>query len=160
MDSLKENYADMVVISHVLEHVTNPADFLQFATSKLKKGGVLFIEVPCQDWKHKPLDEPHLLFFEKKSMQLLLDKLGFTSIYLAYFGKKISQLNEPSSLNLFFNRIQNKMIYLGLTWPFSGKKVGMEGLEKPLERASMSQYKAHIQSDEPAWWLRAISIKS
>ena len=62
MDSLKENYADMVVISHVLEHVTNPADFLQFATSKLKKGGVLFIEVPCQDWKHKPLDEPHLLF--------------------------------------------------------------------------------------------------
>jgi ubiquinone/menaquinone biosynthesis C-methylase UbiE len=160
MDELQENYVDLVVISHVLEHVTNPAAFLSFATSKLKKGGVLFIEVPCQDWKHKPLDEPHLLFFEKKSMQLLLEKLAFKGIYLAYFGKKLSQLKKPSILNSFFNRVQNKMIYSGLIWPFSGKKVGMEGLDVPLERASMAQYKAHAQSDEPAWWLRAISLKS
>jgi SAM-dependent methyltransferase len=160
MNDLKENHVDLVVISHVLEHVTNPADFLSFATSKLKKGGVLFIEVPCQDWNHKPLDEPHLLFFEKKSMHLLLDKLGFTSIYLAYYGEKISQLKTSSTLKMFYNRIQNKLIYSGIIWPFSGKKVGMEGLDKPLERASMAQYKAHVQSDEPAWWLRAISIKS
>ena len=160
MDSLQENFADLVVISHVLEHVTNPAGFLSFATSKLKKGGVLFIEVPCQDWKHKPLDEPHLLFFEKKSMQLLLENLSFTGIYLAYFGKKISQLSNPSILYSFVNRIQNKMIYSGIICPFSGKKAGMEGLEDSLERASMLQYKAYASSDEPAWWLRAISVKS
>ena len=122
MDEVKKDFADLVVISHVLEHVSDPFSFLLFATSKLKKGGVLFIEVPCQDWKHKQIDEPHLLFFEKKSIKFLLSKLNFLQIKLTYVGKKIYLLREPSLIRSFIIRVKTKLIYLGIIWPFSRKR--------------------------------------
>ena len=47
----------------------------------LKKKGHLFIEVPCKDWDHKNEDEPHLLFFDKKSMVRLAEKLKIEIVF-------------------------------------------------------------------------------
>jgi hypothetical protein len=151
---------DLVVISHVLEHVAKPNDFLLNATKSLKRGGALFIEVPCQDWKHKPFDDPHLLFFDKKAMKHLLHRLDFENVETGYYGQHIETLQKRSSIDLLLKKIQDKLIYYGLIWPFSGKKVGMEELEDPFERAAVAQYEAHRESNEPAWWLRSISQKS
>ena len=68
---------DLVVMTHVLEHVTEPDAFLIESTRRLRAGGILFIEVPCRDWEHKALDEPHLLFFDKTPMKRLLEQVGF-----------------------------------------------------------------------------------
>ena len=54
---------DVVIISHVLEHVSDPIEFLKLMTLKLREGGILYVDVPCLDYLHKELDEPHLLFF-------------------------------------------------------------------------------------------------
>ena len=80
---------DVVIISHVLEHVSNPIEFLKLMTLKLREGGVLYIDVPCLDYLHKDLDEPHLLFFDKKPMNILLEHLNFKKIEINYFGKLI-----------------------------------------------------------------------
>ncbi|TAL66345.1 MAG: class I SAM-dependent methyltransferase, partial [Legionella sp.] len=77
---------DLIVMSHVLEHVTDPIQFLTTSTQNLRKGGAIFIEVPCRDYEHKPLDEPHLLFFDKEPMRLLLQQLGFNNIQISYHG--------------------------------------------------------------------------
>jgi SAM-dependent methyltransferase len=37
---------DLIVMAHVLEHVAAPRDALDFARSKLAKGGVIYAEVP------------------------------------------------------------------------------------------------------------------
>src|SRR3990167_9214513 len=87
---------DMVVMSHVLEHVTNPIQFIKDATHHLRQGGALFIEVPCRDWEHKTMDEPHLLFFDKGPMYQLLDQLGFEHIELSYHGQTIDKLKSTS----------------------------------------------------------------
>jgi 2-polyprenyl-3-methyl-5-hydroxy-6-metoxy-1,4-benzoquinol methylase len=60
---------DLVVISHVLEHTIDPVKFLTGCTQLLSPGGILFIEVPCKDYEHKEMDEPHLLFFDKEPME-------------------------------------------------------------------------------------------
>jgi len=150
---------DLVVMSHVLEHVSNPIEFLKNATQNLRKGGVLFIEVPCRDWEHKPIYEPHLLFFDKDPMQHLLRNLGFEDIKMSYHGQEIEQLRSASVWRSKLMALRSKLIALGLVAPFSRIKPGMEILKDQLERAVLSPFKAYLEIERPAWWLRAIARK-
>lgn len=150
---------DLVVMSHVLEHVTAPLDFIQEATRSLRKGGVLFIEVPCRDYLHKTIDEPHLLFFDKKPMRHLLEVSGFEDIELGYFGQEIEKLRMASVFSTKWMSLRSRLIDKGLIWPFSRKQDGMEILTVPLERAAVAPFKAHRETSAPAWWLRAMARK-
>ena len=90
---------DLVIHSHVLEHVINPVEFLEANTKYLRKGGVLFIDVPCNDWKFKELDELHLLFFDKTPMLNLLNKmLNHKNIQISYHGNSIRKIIKKISL--------------------------------------------------------------
>jgi hypothetical protein len=57
------------------------------------------------------------------------------------------------------DRVRNKLIALGLIAPFSRAAPGMEDLHEPLERAVVAPFSAHIESSEPAWWLRVVARK-
>lgn len=148
---------DLVVMSHVLEHVSNPIKFLMDATRTLRKDGVLFIEVPCRDWEHKSIDEPHLLFFDKSSMHQLLSRLGFYDIQLSYHGQEIKRLRSVAWWRSRFMALRSKLITLGLVTPFARVRPGMEVLTDPLERAVVVPFQAHLETQKPAWWLRAIA---
>jgi len=150
---------DLVVMSHVLEHVTAPKKFIKDATRNLRNGGILFIEVPCLDYQHKSTDEPHLLFFEKKSMQHLLLAAGFENIELGYFGQEIDKLRSASVLRGILIALRSKLIGLGVVWPFARHGNGIDALLNPIERAAIAPFKAHIESHNPAWWLRAVAQK-
>jgi SAM-dependent methyltransferase len=152
---------DLVVISHVLEHTSNPEAFIKEYTKRLLKGGILFVEVPCKDHEHKPIVEPHLLFFDKKPMKLFLSKLGFSQEKISYHGNKISDLKIPAT---FFQRVYNKgrnfLLGKGILFPFSSIEPGLEGIADPLGRACVKPFKAHVEQIEPSWWLRAVAIKN
>lgn len=151
---------DLVVMSHVLEHVSTPVDFVRNATQRLRPGGALFIEVPCHDWAHKELDEPHILFFDKPSIRRLLADLGFVDVEVSYYGQKISELKSTSLVRTKLMALRSKLINWGLIAPFARTRPGMESLTDPLERAMVAPYKAHEESAEPAWWLRAVARKA
>jgi len=159
VDTADEVSADLVVMSHVLEHVSDPVGFVRAATRGLRAGGAVFIEVPCRDWEHKTLDEPHILFFDKVSMYRLLNGLGFTDIEIAYYGQTIAQLKTESKLHLVLTRVRAKLISWGLVAPFATTQGGLETLADPLQRAIVGPYGAHRESKEPAWWLRAVARK-
>lgn len=150
---------DLVVLSHVLEHISDPGGFLKYSTRNLRQGGVLFIEVPCRDWEHKPLDEPHLLFFDKRPMRHLLDRLGFCEIQVSYHGREIEQLRSQSWLGAKWLGLRARLIAAGFVGPFGGAQPGMESLTSPLQRAVLAPYMAHVESAKPAWWLRALAVK-
>ena len=150
---------DLVVMSHVLEHVADPRSFVIDGTRCLRNGGVLFVEVPCLDYMHKPIDEPHLLFFDKMSMEHLLRSAGFENVELAYFGQEIQSLSSESIFRSKLMAVRSKLIALGVLWPFGRKRKGMETLLSSLERASVAPFKAHLKSSEPTWWLRAVARK-
>jgi len=151
---------DLVVMTHVLEHVTEPAAFLLESTQRLRAGGILFIEVPCRDWEHKPLDEPHLLFFDKEPMKRLLENQGFREIKVSYHGQKIAHLQKASKVDSTIMALRSKLIGMGVIAPFGQMRMGMEALTRPLERAVLAPYLAHQESKDPAWWLRALAVKS
>lgn len=150
---------DLVVMSHVIEHVSNPMEFLKHATRNLCKGGVIFIEVPCRDWEHKPIDEPHLLFFDKGSMHLLLRRADFEDIQVSYHGQEIELLSSASMWRSKFMALRSKLIALGLVAPFARIRPGMEVLTDSLERAAVAPFQAHCETQKPAWWLRAVARK-
>jgi SAM-dependent methyltransferase len=160
VDVADEVSTDLVVMSHVLEHVPDPVGFVRAATRGLRAGGALFIEVPCRDWEHKALDEPHILFFDKIPMRRLLDDLGFTDIEIAYYGQTIAELKTKTKLHSFLTRLRAKLISWGVVAPFASSSDGMETLVDPLQRAMVGPYGAHLESIEPAWWLRAVARKT
>ena len=153
------NSIDVVIMSHVLEHVSKPKDFINFALEFLKQGGVLFIEVPCNDWEHKEIDEPHLLFFNKKSINLLLEVSGLFNIKTAYYGQLINRLKNKSFIKKKVLGIRTRLINLGLGKLLGNIEIGLEPVDNAIERAVLKPYCAHIESNEPAWWLRAIALK-
>jgi 2-polyprenyl-3-methyl-5-hydroxy-6-metoxy-1,4-benzoquinol methylase len=150
---------DLVIMSHVLEHVSDPIGFLQIITRKLKKGGALFIEVPCNDWEHKDFDEPHLLFFNKNSIKYTLQTLGFDKIHVNYYGQTIKKLRSKLKYEEIFLLIKIKLIDFGFYHLFSYNSNKELAILKPIERASVKSFLAHKESIQPAWWVRAVSFK-
>ena len=150
---------DLVIHSHVLEHVINPVEFLEANTRYLRKGGVLFIDVPCNDWKFKELDEPHLLFFDKTTMLFLLNKmLNHKNIQISYHGNTIRKILQKNNFNLF-RRIVNKFrldkLYKRLNWVFFKDKKFLTISEYLM----IFDLKPYLTNKKESWWLRSISIK-
>ncbi len=150
---------DMIVLSHVVEHVSRPKEFLAAMCANVRKDGVIFIEVPCRDWEHKPEDEPHLLFFEKKSMMELLTSLGFTNIQLSYHGQTIEKLKSAPAAPTFLKKLSNILMHRGFTKLASLLYKGQRKYLSPLEMVAIDPFQPQVETEEPAWWLRAVAMK-
>ena len=74
---------DLVIISHVLEHLEQPKEELQAVGHVLKHGGFLFIEVPNRSGNiNLPIDDnqSHIHFFSPSSLTRLLSAEGLETI--------------------------------------------------------------------------------
>ncbi len=145
---------DLLVLSHVLEHVGDPFGFLEPYLEKLDPGGVVFIDVPCLDHSFKSQDEPHLLFFDKLSLGRLLQRSGLDEIALTYHGREHSKLQSkvsPSRFDLLGrarHALDRMHVSLTLTDQLSAA-----------ERAAIFPHEPHLVKKNPSWWLRALARK-
>ncbi|MBV9989025.1 MAG: class I SAM-dependent methyltransferase [Chitinophagaceae bacterium] len=156
---LQPDLFDLVVISHVLEHTENPAGFLSACVGHLREGGILFIEVPCLDFRHKSIDEPHLLFFDKAPMLQLLSRTGFGSVKLSYHGNTIAELQKQSKLTSLFTRIRNLLLRKKILFLFGSSDSRLKDIADPLAKAVIKPFAAHKEQATQSWWLRAVAIK-
>jgi len=70
-----------VVLNEVLEHVNQPLVFLKRIHRCLESGGYIFIDVPNRDDLYKPTVEPHILFWERMSLERALLESGFEVLF-------------------------------------------------------------------------------
>jgi len=77
---IKEKF-DIIIMSHILEHVKDMINFLKSAKKLLSPDGIIFIEVP--DCNNKIIlensvgENPHISHFSRQSLENLLMKLNF-----------------------------------------------------------------------------------
>lgn len=86
LPTLEEQF-DVIILSHVLEHLLTPGDMLQMIRTRLAPGGLLYIEVPhipAGSEKHyidsvwaPRFDEPHITFFSPSPLKRMLQTNGF-----------------------------------------------------------------------------------
>ena len=77
--SLENGPYDIVLMSHVLEHFTDPRAMVRRALSSLSPNGRLIIEIPNDEQGIMPIngpDEPHLSFFTLKPLTRMLAQEG------------------------------------------------------------------------------------
>lgn len=79
------NRYDMVTLSHVLEHVNQPVEFLQkLARDYLKPNGKVYIEVPLFEEHEKLIGDFHLahkFYFTRASLTILAELAGFKKLH-------------------------------------------------------------------------------
>lgn len=148
------NDRDLLVLSHVLEHTRDPAGFLQLCLDRLRPGGHIFIDVPCRDDLYKAGDEPHLLFFDKPAMEVLLTKVGLRNIDLGYFGQTHAALTAPFACHPILSRLfsgANRALAR-----MTGR--GPSHLDR-ISRVVLAPFAADQRHLRRARWLRAIATK-
>lgn len=124
---LSNDNLDIITLWHVLEHVTDLDQTLNFFKSKLSSNGALIIAVPnykSADAKHygefwAAYDVPrHLYHFEPKTITQLLDRFGFAlerKLPMKFDSFYVSMLSEKYKtgsiryLNAFFSGLKSNL---------------------------------------------------
>jgi 2-polyprenyl-3-methyl-5-hydroxy-6-metoxy-1,4-benzoquinol methylase len=114
--NLGANKYDIITLWHVLEHVTDLKETLQFFSNTLLDNGRLIIALPnytSADAKHygefwAGYDVPrHIYHFEISSIQKLLSGFGFTleeikpMVFDSYYVSMLSEKYKTGSINYF-----------------------------------------------------------
>ena len=156
--NLNKKKIDLVIISHVLEHSLDPIEFLKNKTKFLKKGGLIFIDIPCQDNFYKNDFEPHTLFYNKKSLKFLLESLNFKNVKLTYHGDSHSSIIYKYNLNKIILKF-TKLIKIPLKLLFSNRLPSLDEDLSIEETCSLILNVPYKQSENPSRWIRAIAEK-
>ena len=95
----KEERFDLISMSHVLEHLTDPVAYLsELRRSWLNPDGWLFLEVPNL-YGHFSYEVAHLFSFTSHSLEQVIRKAGFRVIQLVKHGQPRSR-TIPLYLNV------------------------------------------------------------
>ena len=107
-----EGTFDLIVLSHILEHLIQPLPFLEKVRSLLDGQGLLFIDVPHQDFRFKSDVFPHLQFFAPDHVRLLVEKLALESLEISTWGRSWQQtpLRHPQEGGVGLLRFMEKLV--------------------------------------------------
>jgi SAM-dependent methyltransferase len=76
-----ESKFNVIVCSHVLEHVADPCAMLSRLSQHLTQGGIVYLELPLEIWRRAPLQaEPvtHINFFTEKTARILAEQCSLS----------------------------------------------------------------------------------
>ncbi|MFG1505553.1 class I SAM-dependent methyltransferase [Halobacteriovorax sp. ZH5_bin.2] len=106
---------DIIVLSHLLEHIDKPLDFLSKIKKQINPGGTLLIEVPGILELHKGVMERyfqgvHLYNFYGDYLRFILESFGFDVLYIDESLRAVCQNNRGANS---IEEIQNKLKEFG-----------------------------------------------
>jgi SAM-dependent methyltransferase len=110
VEALNDRY-DVIVFSHILEHLPAPQGILQEALAKLSNDGVVFVDVPYQDFLFKDNVFPHVLFYTPDSLKQMLERLGLEVVSVGCFGRDRKMLRDKHSWNNKWMTICEHIVY-------------------------------------------------
>jgi len=151
---------DLIILSHVLEHILLPRKFLEKIHNLLTANGKIFIDIPCLDYKYKDFVEPHLYFYDEKTLKLLLENNYFKVEKLNNFGKKISELEiKPLQKNYFF-KLCILLLKINFEFLIKTQNTPSRFLFKKKNQIVMENiFEMNTATKEKSMWIRCIATK-
>jgi SAM-dependent methyltransferase len=83
IDSFDDNFFDVIISNHCLEHIPDPITILKKINKKLKPGGKIVVYVPCDNYRRKYLDKDidnHFYSFSPSNLGNCLKQANFKTI--------------------------------------------------------------------------------
>ena len=102
---IPENKFDMIVMSHVIEHLHNGDKVIEGLISKLKKGGIIYLEFPSERSVNFPSKRETLNFYDDPTHCRI------------YSVKEVSRLLAENHLNILSSGIRRQIVNI-LLMPF------------------------------------------
>jgi SAM-dependent methyltransferase len=142
---------DLIILSHVVEHVQSPVEFLRLASECLSEDGVLFVEVPNQDDFFKLDLGLHLAVYNPSAIATLCDSAGLFPAEVSTAGVAIDDL-RPTFIRRFEYKLKHTSTLAYRIWRrarrvFSAVDQKLD-INAPLSR-----------SDNRGRWLRVLARK-
>lgn len=104
---------DLIILSHVLEHIVEPAEFLKTVINFMNDDGLLYIEVPSVDRVAEGgydfdflnyFQNAHTIHFTTKTLEMMCKSVGLRPLYQTSFIEscwiKCQKMREPGTLEL------------------------------------------------------------
>lgn len=88
---------DLLCLSHVVEHLASPVEDLRELATRVRPGGLLFIEVPhCVSWLFSEgiETESHLGFYSERGLRVLAERAGLEMVRLRSCGPAIEDYHR------------------------------------------------------------------
>lgn len=124
---------DLIVLSHVLEHLNHPQQVIQSLKGLLNPGGCIFIDIPHRDYRFKNDVYPHVYFFNPKSLIGLVNRAGYNVTCCEVIGHEASKAPwgdvSKSTWMKWLERIMyrfRKIMPIGLSKGFYQQYYGLE----------------------------------
>jgi 2-polyprenyl-3-methyl-5-hydroxy-6-metoxy-1,4-benzoquinol methylase len=116
VNKFEENYFDVIIVNHVIEHLFELDSFLCLCNKYLKVGGKLIVSTPnTNNWQYKliykkdwmPLDAPrHLNLFNNENLEIIIKRNNFK------ITKNISSLRTDAWVSIVSRNLQIKDQFL------------------------------------------------
>ena len=90
LEEVLEKKYDLIVVNQVLEHVSDPTNFVKRITNLLNNDGYLYIDTPNRDCEFKDDLFPHVLFWNINSMKDFFNLQGYNTVFIDTAGMQIS----------------------------------------------------------------------
>jgi|GEM_PF-2972190 len=114
MAEVPNEHFDVVLTSHVLEHLEDPFENLQLLRSKLKPGGKLIVVLPTEPHRLVPFDidaDQHLYAWNFRTLNNLLQRAGFKVLKNRYrYATAQYKLRHLGRLSFSLYRLQTKLL--------------------------------------------------
>ena len=155
---------DLIISTHTLEHLTN-LDIIKNFKKILKKNHYMFFEVPNNLFKvnflKRPYDSPHLIFFSKKSLEMIEKKFNLKIFNLSFASYSIEDsfryMQKSKETYQFWNK-ENKINKIQLIKKLIKSILPnfIIKLWRKLRTKNISSNKNFLKNNENSWCLRVL----
>jgi len=106
-----DNVFDVVVASHIIEHLRNPVQFLKECHRVLKKGGLLYLYCPNFCSVNARKDPTHIHVFNAIRLYFILKKVGFRPHFDYSAGSRLPRFLQKL-LTILMNLISEEIRFI------------------------------------------------
>ena len=124
---IKNNYYDIIIVSHVIEHLHNGIEVIKNLISKIKPGGLIYVEYPRMKTVHFPsmkgtlnfYDDPtHVKLYTINEIKNILIK---NKLHIIKYGVRRDKVRIVlSPILIFYTRLRYKSFLAYTFWDLLG----------------------------------------